>query len=201
MKIVAKKHKFDGVPFTPKTKCIGCEHLEDCRNCDQSTTLKCILLECESFYYVFKKLEEFEKRPFNDGNTAQYSDSLLAYEKEHESVPMLTYPLVVNGAFAAELALKFLIFQENLKFDCIHSLYQLFYQLPSKHKVPLTEIIYKQARQNAKTLEVNLSNIANLFEDFRYAFGKEQLGFTNFFNDFIHIVCDYAIQQKKIDEE
>ena len=198
---MAKKRKFDGVPFTPKTKCIGCEHLDDCRNRDQSATTKCILLECESFYYVFKELEKFEKRPFYDGNTAKYEETLLAYEKKHEGVPMLTYPLVVNGAFAAELALKFLIFKENLKFDCIHSLYELFYQLPSKHKDTLTEIIYTQAHQNAETLKFNLSNIANLFEDFRYAFGKEQLGFSNFFNDFVHIVCDYALQQKKIVEE
>ena len=59
---MAKKRKFDGVPFTPKTKCIGCEHLDDCRNRDQSATIKCILLECESFYYVFKELKKFEKR-------------------------------------------------------------------------------------------------------------------------------------------
>ena len=81
---MAKKREFDGIPFAPKTKCIGCEHLDNCRNRDQSATIKCILLECESFYYVFKKLEGFEKRPFFDGNTAKYTEAILAYEKKHE---------------------------------------------------------------------------------------------------------------------
>ena len=62
-------------------------------------------------------------------------------------------------------------------------------------------MIYKQAHQNEETLKFNLSNISNLFEDFRYSFGKEQLGYSGFFNEFVDIVCEYAILQKPINEE
>lgn len=43
---------------------------------------------------------------------------------------------------------------------------------------PLTEIIYKQAYQNEETLKFNFTNISNLFENFRYSFDKEQLGYN-----------------------
>lgn len=107
----------------------------------------------------------------------------------------------MNGVLAAELALKFLIFKEMGSYECIHNLQRLFEQLPYCHKNALTETIYEQAHQNEETLKFNLANISNLFEDFRYSFGKEQLGYTNFFNEFVHIVCEYAILQKAIDDE
>ena len=107
-------------------------------------------------------------------------------------------PYIVNGALAAELALKFLIFKENGEFECIHNLQRLFEQLPDCHKTILSNTICEQAHQNEETLNWSLSNIANLFEDFRYSFGKEYLGFSDFFNIFVHIVCDYAIAHKPV---
>ena len=198
---MSSKRKFTGVPFTPMPKCAACEHLEQCRNSDNSLTIKLMVLECESFYYLFKQLEEFEKRPVLGENIEKNQEIIDDYEKQHEGIPTLRSPLVVNGALAAELALKFLIFKEMGSYECIHNLHRLFEQLPDCHKNALTEIICKQAHQNEETLKFNLANISNLFEDFRYSFGKEHLGFTNFFNEFVHIVCEYAILQKPIDEE
>ena len=198
---MSSKRKFTGVPFTPKPKCTACEHLEQCRNSDNSLTIKLMVLECESFYYLFKQLEGFEKLPTLDENEGKNLETIDDYVKRHENIPSLTSPFVVNGALAAELALKFLIFKEMGSYECIHNLQRLFEQLPDCHKNVLTEMIYKQAHQNEETLKFNLSNISNLFEDFRYSFGKEHLGYTNFFNEFVHIVCEYAILQKPIDEE
>lgn len=79
------------------------------------------------------------------------------YVKRHEDIPSLRSPLVVNGALAAELALKFLIFKEMGSYECIHNLHSLFEQLPDCHKNALTEIIYKQAHQNEETLKINLT--------------------------------------------
>ena len=191
---------FTGIPFNPKDKCRNCEYLEWCRNGDNSFTAKEIVIDCEGFYYVFKKLEEFERHPVFDENKEKYKEQILAYEAEHEGIPFLTPPLIANGALAAELALKSLIFMENGEFECIHNLQRLFEQLPDCHKNPLSEKIYKQAHQNKETLNVNLHNISNLFEVFRYLFGKEAVGYSNFFNEFVHIVCDYAISQKVSDE-
>ena len=174
------KRKFTGVPFTTQERCLNCNQLEQCKHNDQSLTAKEIVLDCEGFYYVFKKLEQFEQRPkFND-NLKEYRDAITVYEEKHMGVPFLSPTLVVNGALAAELALKFLIFKENGEFDCIHNLQKLFEQLPACHKATLTEIIYQQAHQNEETLRINLPNIANLFEDYRYIFGKEHIGFSNF---------------------
>lgn len=195
------KRKFTGVPFTIQEKCLDCKQLEQCKRNDQSLTAKGIVLDCEGFYYVFKKLEQFEQRPRFDGDLEKYEDAITAYAERIMSVPSLSPALVVNGALAVELALKFLIFKENGEFDCIHNLQKLFEQLPTCHKSTLSEIIYQQAHQNEETLRINLPNIANLFEDYRYFFGKEHVGYSNFFNDFVHIVCDYAISLKPEDDD
>ena len=160
-----------------------------------------IVVDCEGFYYIFKELEKFEKYPAFDGNIEKHTEEMLAYEKTHDGLPYLTPPLIVNGALAAELALKFLSFKENSEFECTHNLQRLFELLPDCHKTILTEIICKQAHQNEDTLKLNLSNIKNLFEDMRYFFSKESVGYSGFFYDFVHIVCDYAIGQKPEDED
>ena len=92
-----------------KEKCRNCEHLERCRIGRNSLTTKEIVIYCEGFYYIFRKMEEFEQRPMFDGNVEKYREETFAYEKKHEGVPLLTSPLIVNGALAAELALKFLM--------------------------------------------------------------------------------------------
>lgn len=195
------KRKFVGVPFTIQEKCLDCKQLEQCKSKDQSLTTKGIVLDCEGFYYVFKKLEQFEQHPKFDGDLESYEDAITAYGEKHMGAPFLSPPLVVNGALAAELVLKFLIFKENGGFNCIHNLQMLFEQLPTNHRTALSETIYQQAHQNKETLRINLSNIANLFEDYRYFFGKERIGYTNFFNDFVHITCDYAISLKPEDDD
>ena len=118
------------------------------------------------------------------------------YEEKHKDIPFLTPPLVTNGALAVELALKFLIFKENGAFECIHNLKTLYEQLPEPHKTTLTNQIFTKAHQNSQTLDMNLSNISNLFEDYRYFFSKVSVGFSGFFNDFIHIICNYALSFK-----
>lgn len=198
---MSPRRKFTGVPFIPKPKCAACEHLEQCTNSNNSMTIKLMVLECESFYHLYKQLEEFEKMPALCESLEKSQEIIDDYVKRHEDIPSLRSPLVVNGALAAELALKFLIYKEMGSYECIHNLHSLFEQLPDCHKNALTEMIYKQAHQNEETLKINLTNISNLFEDFRYSFGKEQLGYSGFFYEFVHIVCEYAILQKPIDEE
>lgn len=196
---MSSKRKFTGISFALKSQCDVCEYRKKCEEGNNSLTVKMIILECESFYYLFKQLEEFEKLPFLV--LSENKETIDDYKKRHEGMPSLTLPFVENGAFAAELALKFLIFKEKGSFDCTHNLQCLFEQLPDCHKNVLIEMICEQAHQNKETLKLNLANISNLFEDFRYAFGKEHLGYTNFFNEFVHIVCEYAISKKPADIE
>ena len=170
---------------------------------DKDFTAKEILIDCEGFYYVFKKLEIFEAYPRLDGDVEKHKQDMAEYEERHKGVPLLTPPLVANGTLAAELALKYLVFKEKGEYERSHQLQFLFNQLTEPHKTALIERICKEAHQNETTLTENLNNISNLFEDFRYFYEHSALGYSNFWNDFVHIVCDYALsfqsEYEKID--
>lgn len=194
---MGKRKQFTGVPFQLTKKCLECSYSHECQNADTSSfTAKLILLDCEAFYFTFKYLEEIEMRPVFNGNLDEYAEAARQYNETHRLLPDLTPPFVTNGTLATELALKFLIFKENGAFDCIHNLKKLYEKLPEPHKTVLTDRICCQAHQNLQTLDFQLTNIANLFEDFRYCFGKSTLGFSGFLIDFIHIVCNYALSFK-----
>jgi hypothetical protein len=51
--------------------------------------------------------------------------------------------------------------------------------------------------QNENTFDDNIKMISNIFVDFRYFFEHEGVGYTVFFNELVHIVCDYAIAMKE----
>lgn len=186
--------------FNSWDKCKTCENKDNCNKINKDLTFKMILIDCEGFYYIFKELESFIHFPTLTGDIEKYEQEILEYEKKHENIPFLKPQMVVNGTLAVELALKSLIFKENEEFECIHNLKKLFDQLPEPHKSILTDKIYQEAHQNAETMAINLSNISNLFEKYRYVFEQVNIGYSNFLNDFIHIVCDYAISLKPKDD-
>lgn len=51
--------------------------------------------------------------------------------------------------------------------------------------------------QNENTFSSNIKSMSNIFVDYRYFFEHESGGYTNFFTDLVHIVCDYAISMKE----
>lgn len=175
--------------------CQKCAKVADCKFLKQlfqkPYDASDVLLDCKAFYIVFCKLEERCRIPFGD------SEKMKQYHEESDAGerPFLTPAMVTNGVLAAELALKALILKEKGTFDCIHDLYDLFYALPEEHKVTLTSLIKEQSHQNEETLESNLETIKDFFPDWRYFFEKESIGYSNFLPEFIHVVCDYAIQE------
>lgn len=190
---MGRTRKFRGRITTLWHKCENCEKRESCMKADKDFTAKEILIDCEGFYYVFKKLELFEAYPRLDGNVEKHKQDIAEYEERHKGIPFLTPPLVANGTLAAELALKYLVFKEKGEYECSHQLQFLFNQLVEPHKTVLIERICKEAQQNETTLTENLNNISNLFEDFRYFYEHGTLGYSNFWNSFVHAVCDYAL--------
>ena len=100
---------------------------------------------------------------------------------------------MTNGILAAELALKALTLKETGTFDRIHDIDKLFYALPDIHKAALSKLIKEKAHQNDATLKSNLEGIANFFVEWRYFFTQDAIGYSGFLNEFIHIVCNYAI--------
>lgn len=148
-----------------------------------------ILLDCKAFYFVFCDLEERCRIPWNDPVKMQKYDEDYINGKR----PFLNPALVTNGILAAELALKYLTKLETGSFEYTHNIDKLFYSLPQVHRDCLSTMIKEKAHQNDKTLKTNLETIKNFFMDWRYFFQFDALGYSGFLNDFVHIVCDYAI--------
>lgn len=149
-----------------------------------------VLLDCKAFYIVFCELEERGCIPDDPEEKKRYHE-----ESDAGKRPFLTPAIVTNGVLAAELALKALTLGETGTFDCIHDLDKLFYSLPDNHRGALSCLIKEKAHQNDATLKTNLETISNFFQEWRYFFQRESIGYSNFLLEFIHIVCDYAISE------
>ena len=149
-----------------------------------------ILLDCKAFYFVFCDLEERCRIPWND------PEKMLKFDKDNKEGkrPFLVPALVTNGILAVELALKYLTKLETGSFEYTHNIDKLFYTLPQVHRDNLSTIIKEKAHQNDETLKINLETIKNYFVDWRYYFQFSIIEYTGFLNDFIHNVCDYAIE-------
>ena len=158
---------------------------------------KGILIECKGFYYIFCWADEQEKIPLFDGNEERLKAELDKYFEKRMQQPSLFIPKCTNGAFAAELALKFLWLTEDKLYSGIHNLYDLFYQLPEIHKVELADRIKKQAYQNDQTLEMQLKMFSNMFVKSRYFFEHKSFGSSGFFDNFVKVVCEYAFEVGK----
>lgn len=176
-------------------KCKKCDKTENCEFLKQLFRKPFdaggVLLDCKAFYIVFCELEERCRIPF--GN----AEKMKLYHKDAKAgkISFLTPAMVTNGVLAAELALKSLILRETGTFDCIHHLDNLFAALPKAHKKNLTALIKEKSHQNDETLKTNLETISNFFVEWRYFFEREAMGYSNFLPEFIHTVCDYAIDE------
>ena len=175
-------------------RCQSCDNAADCdflkllfqKPYDASG----VLLDCKAFYIVFCELEDRCRIPDDPEEKKRYHEESDAGER-----PFLTPAMVTNGVLAAELALKALILGETGTFDCIHDLDKLFYALPDNHRDALSSLIKEKAHQNDATLKTNLETISNFFQEWRYFFQRESIGYCNFLTEFIHIVCDYVIAE------
>lgn len=186
----SKPHKHE---IKQPKKCSNCTKAADCEFLkllfQKSFDVNSVLLDCKAFYTVFCELEERCRIPFeNPEKMKEYHE-----ETNTEKRPFLTPAMITNGVLAAELALKALTLRETGSFDCIHNLDKLFYGLPLVHKVALSDLVKKETHQNDATLKTNLETISNFFQEWRYFFESESIGFSNFLPEFIHIVCDYAL--------
>ncbi len=184
---MARKHEIE----QPK-KCQNCDSAGDCEFLkllfQKPFDASGVLLDCKAFYIVFCELEERCRIPDDPEEKKQYHE-----ESDAGKRPFLTPAMVTNGVLAAELALKALVLRETSIFDCIHYLDKLFYSLPDNHRKALSSLIKEKAHQNDATLKTNLETISNFFQEWRYFFQHDIIGYSNFLPEFIHIVCDYAL--------
>ena len=169
-----------------KNKTFNC----DISNCSLANiTAKGILLNTSAFYKIYCRLEKENHIPFEDEKSM---DEYYEKRMQDDYVDMKVVE-IVNGSLAVELALKYLTFKETKTFKQIHYLDALYNDLPEPHKSVLKSKILSQAHQDETTLNKNLKVIANAFENWRYFFEKDGVGSSNFFNNFVHIICGYAL--------
>lgn len=75
---MGRTRKFCGRTTTLCRKCENCEKQESCMKVDKDFTAKEILIDCEGFYYVFKKLEIFEAYPRLDGDVEKHKQDIVS---------------------------------------------------------------------------------------------------------------------------
>ncbi len=162
-----------------------------CQNCDCSYVdieEAIILQECHAFYTVFLQLEE------------QLKSSGLHNNNFDVKLPtLLSVPYMVNGAFACELALKYLLISLNIPFDMVkgHDLEYLFQLLPQEQKDTLTSLIKKGSFLDDSTFQDGLSSIANAFNKQRYQFSNydQDLSTHALFSPFVHVLCEFVLEK------
>lgn len=168
--------------YDPKSaNCQKCE----CQYTDIEESL--ILQECDAFYDVFLQIE---KRLRNCGiteNSAAKKQPIL-----------LSAPMCINGAFACELALKYLLISANMPFNMSsgHNLEYLFNLLPQDKRDTLITFMEKEYNNEQGCFQSGLSAIANTFNDRRYNFSKfsSNRSLSSFFRPFVHTICRYVLE-------
>lgn len=161
-----------------------------CQNCDCSHVNieeAIIFQECHAFYTVFLQIEK------------QLKSSGLHNDKvDFNLPPSLSAPYMVNGAFACELALKYLLISSNVAFDMSrgHNLAYLFQLLPQAQKDILAASIKKDCNLNDATFQYGLNSIADIFNKQRYRFNyyDQNLSTHVLFNPFVHTLCEFVLK-------
>lgn len=96
---------------------------------------------------------------------------LLNKTTDLTSVDVYTIPWVVNGAFACELGLKYILTQNDISFKREHYLHALFNLLPLKDKLAISKELHDNYPNcSDKQLNQDILLISNAFCDFRYSY-------------------------------
>ena len=99
-------------------------------------------------------------------------------------------PILVNGAFSAELAMKSILIENDILYNKEHNLYELFVLLPDDFKHELLQYCFAFAPNfcDADKWITELLLISNTFIDWRYCFEGKQLPAINvgYFHAFVH---------------
>lgn len=90
-----------------------------------------------------------------------------------DAVNEFTIPWIVNGAFACEVGIKYILQQNNIEFDKIHLLHELFNLLPKKHKEEISKELYERnPSYTPEQLNQEILLLSDAFCNFRYFYEK-----------------------------
>lgn len=103
----------------------------------------------------------------------------------------LFIPWVVNGAFACELGLKYILTTENIAFNRTHLLHELFNLLPEPTRLELWKNLKERnSFYTDEYIQIHFLGISNAFEDFRYAHEHSLVIIGSFAKDFFTTIFE-----------
>lgn len=168
-------------------KCINCRY-EDSNRILQA---KLMITECKAFYETFQMIEN------NLNNSKEKFNYDIIWD----------FPYVVNGAFAVEIAIKFLLVLANIDFPTGskgHDLFKLYSLLKiNKNTIKndykkILKLFNEEGYKSDEIIILNLKSFSKAFNDWRYAFSKKAVGYNGFFIVFVKTICNYAIKKSEI---
>lgn len=176
---------------------------EECINCKNEKeniklTAKLIILECKSFYATFKLVEPYILKKIDNMQNFIYD------EEDDENEMLYHHSYVVNGTFAVELAMKYLLTLANIDYctgEKGHNLLDLYNKLSIKKKSIISDRniivqrLCEQGHQNEETILANLYNMQNCYNRYRYSFSYSSVGHSGFLGVLVNVVCGYAIEK------
>ena len=171
---------------------------------DKSTRIRMIANECESFFRVFLDIEKHVLPLWEKMRDGTLDEETI---DEHS---LYHIPYVVNGAFAAELALKYLLENADINYaqgNKGHDLEYLFSLLLLKKKSiqadreSVIALLCKDGTQNLDTLKKNIGAWHDCYNRHRYFYVQTSVGTNGVFPLFVHTVCEYVISKSNRKKE
>lgn len=140
--------------------------------------------DCYAFYHVFVDLAEkcFFKydQIFDDFDLFKENDKFFG-------------ACIVNGAFAAELALKYISYYRIDEYKKTHNLNSLLKELDTEDYNNIM-LQLKKIEPDENILNALIDELSNNFIEWRYKFDfRKNLTVNVFFKDFVCVVCSYAL--------
>jgi len=112
-----------------------------------------------------------------------YQTWLLLDDKANSNTPnFYSIPWIVNGAFACEIGMKYILTQNKITFKKEHLLHELYNLLPDTHKTAISNDLYEQCPgYTLEQFNQEILLLSNSFCDFRYFYEKTLTLNTNYF--------------------
>lgn len=189
----------------PDNKAGFCQRKKDS---PKDITLHLMACECKSFYRVFLDLEKHILPLWESMRTGSLDWDRI--EDQIEDQRLYNVPYMVNGAFAAELGLKYLLEMANINYSQGNKGHDLSYlfgllllnkQSIQKDREAIIALLCKDGHQNLETLKQNISAWHDCYNRYRYMYSQTSVGSNDVFPLFVHTVCDYVISKSKESEE
>jgi len=120
---------------------------------------------------------------------------LLDDRIDFKTISEYTLPWIVNGAFACEIGMKYILSRNGISISKVHLLHVLFSHLPSNDKAAIWDRLKDSNNYQDDYISNSILLISNVFNNFRYSYEHTlviDMDFAaNFFNAVYEQVRSY----------